>query len=117
MQIDNPRKRCRGESDDGDHVAKKTRQLDQNAPTRDCDSTPPSPGAESESAPSTPASIDMDLDMDDAFPVQTPQPKSPPRARGTIISGWNQAQRSQYLNQGYPFSWMQNSTQVSIDFT
>jgi hypothetical protein len=118
MEIDNPRKRCRDNLElQGDHVAKKARQLDadRDAPANDSSSTTPSPF---ESGPSTPASIDVE--MDNTFfqaPKPTPQPQpqaqAEQRPRGTIISGWNQARRDYYLRQGYPLSWMPASTQVS----
>jgi len=131
MEIDNnSRKRFRDEVDfqaaNGDHVAKRARQSDLDASARDHDdSTPPTPD---ESAVSTPAS--MDVEMDDPFraaavapapapepkpqpQAQTqPQPQPQPRSQSTIISGWNQSRRNHYLNQGYPSYWMQNSAQV-----
>jgi predicted component of type VI protein secretion system len=121
MEIDNPRKRCREEEElQGDHVAKKARQLAADRDALANDSTTPSPF---ESGPSTPASIDVE--MDNSFfqaPKPTPQPRPVPqsqpqadqRPRGTIISGWNQARRDHYLRQGYPLSWMPASTQVSV---
>jgi hypothetical protein len=111
MEIDNPRKRCREEPDLRSYhlnerpVAKKARQSDTDASTRD--STP----SLSESTPSTPASIDVDMD-DTPQQAPAPEPKPQPRSGGTIISGWNQNQRSQYLRQGYPLAWMQRPTQV-----
>ena len=123
MQIfNNLRKRCRDEPDlaelhmhggSGHHpVAKKARQSDADASPRD--SAPPASPSESsepsESGPSTPASIDVDMDDGFRAPEPAPQPQSRPQA--TIISGWNQAQRDRYLRQGYPLSWMQG-TRVS----
>lgn len=142
MEIDtNPRKRSRIQLDadepellglhhlfERDHVAKRARQ---SAPDASAPATP-----SDESGPSTPASIDVDMELDEvvvvqpvshvaAVPVpapasapapkivqQQPQQPSQPRSQGTIISGWNQAQRNRYLNQGYPLSWMQGSTRV-----
>lgn len=141
MEIDtNPRKRSRVQLDDDepelglhhlferDHVAKRARQW---APDASALATP-----SDESGPSTPASIDVDMELDEAVqPVShvaavpapapapkivqqqpqqpsQPQPQPQPRSQGTIISGWNQAQRNRYLNQGYPLSWMQGSTRV-----
>ncbi|KAK4143909.1 uncharacterized protein C8A04DRAFT_28480 [Dichotomopilus funicola] len=132
MQIDNSRKRSRDEPDslelfnDQYPVAKKARQSDADASTRDS-----TPFFLNESGPSTPASIDVDMDMDmhDAVPqsvpapqprVQSqseppshsqPQPQPQPRSGGMIISGWNQNRRTQYLRQGYPLAWMQSSSQ------
>ncbi|KAH6624193.1 hypothetical protein B0J18DRAFT_409676 [Chaetomium sp. MPI-SDFR-AT-0129] len=134
MQIDNSRKRSRDEPDslelfnDQYPVAKKARQSDADASTRDS-----TPFFLNESGPSTPASIDVDMDMDmhDAVPqsvpapqprVQSqseppsqshsqPQPQPQPRSGGMIISGWNQSRRTQYLRQGYPLAWMQSSSQ------
>ncbi len=135
MEIDNnPRKRCRDDESEldlhmhgiGNHVAKRARQSDVDASPRD--PTPPSPiesGSEpSESGPSTPASIDVEMEDDFRAPgqqpehlLQPPQPQPQPqpvaRSQGTIISGWNQAQRDRYLRQGYPLSWVQGYTRVS----
>ncbi len=122
MQIDttNSRKRCRDEPSLAElHMpsAKKARQSDIDASPRD----PASPSDSSESGPSTPASIDVDM-MEDEFrapvevkpqPQPLPQVQVQPRQQGTIISGWNQAQRDRYLRQGYPLSWMQG-TRVSV---
>ncbi|KAK4123322.1 hypothetical protein N657DRAFT_457063 [Parathielavia appendiculata] len=113
MEIDNPRKRFRAELEvEGDRFAKKARQLDADRDVPTNDSTPPSPF---ESGPSTPASIDVE--MDDIFyapkptPQTQPKPQGQPQSRGTIISGWNQTRRDQYLRQGYPLSWMPSSKQ------
>ncbi|KAK3295446.1 uncharacterized protein B0H64DRAFT_340915 [Chaetomium fimeti] len=115
MQIDNSRKRCRDEPEmQGpnyhQHVAKRARQWDMDASTRD---STPSLG---ESTPSTPASIDVDMDDTPQLapvhaPTQAPEPEPQPRSGGMIISGWNQNRRNQYLRQGYPLAWMQGSTQ------
>ena len=117
MELDNPRKRCRDELDlqnpNGYPVAKKARQSDMDASTRD--STP----SLSESTPSTPASIDVDMDVTPQqyhnHQQQAPEPKPQSRSGGgTIISGWNQFRREQYLRQGYPLAWMQSSSQVCM---
>ncbi|KAK4148688.1 hypothetical protein C8A00DRAFT_19522 [Chaetomidium leptoderma] len=112
MEIDNSRKRCRDESEfnshdshERGHVAKKARQFARDAPA--CDSAPPSP---SESAVSTPAS--MDEDMQDMTPFHAPEPMAQHKPRGTIISGFNQTQARRYQMQGYPLVWTQSSTQV-----
>jgi hypothetical protein len=138
----NPRKRGRVQDDDEpelglhhlfeqqrDHVAKRARHHHQSGPDaspRDS-TTPPATPSNIESGPSTPASIDVDMDLDDDVHVtpaaaapapasepktQQPQPQPQPRSQGTIISGWNQAQRNRYLNQGYPLSWIQGSARV-----
>lgn len=130
MQIDNSRKRCRDELDslelfnDQYPIAKKARQSDADASTRDS-----TPFFLNESGPSTPASIDVDMDMDmhepipqsvpapqprvqsqpQSQPKPEPQPEPQPRSGGMIISGWNQSRRTQYLRQGYPLAWMQSS--------
>ncbi|KAH6849670.1 hypothetical protein B0I37DRAFT_93530 [Chaetomium sp. MPI-CAGE-AT-0009] len=116
MQIDNSRKRCRDEPDmqtpDYQHVAKRARQWDMDASTRD---STPSLG---ESTPSTPASIDVDMDdIPQQAPTQVatqapkPEPEPTSGGGGMIISGWNQNRRDQYLRQGYPLAWMHGSTQ------
>ena len=129
MQIDtltNPRKRTRASDSDepslaelhSSHpVAKKARQSDADASPRDS-AAPASPSdSSSDSGPSTPASVDVDMDMMDDQPQPLPQvqvqTQTQPRQQGTIISGWNQAQRERYLRQGYPLSWMQG-TRVSF---
>lgn len=120
MEIDNPRKRCRDEVPDCDHVAKKARQSDADASARD-DSTPSTPGESTASTPASTNSMEMEMEMHDAFQLQAPEPKPqpqvrpppPPRTQSTIIAGWNQSRRNHYLNQGYPLHWMQNSAQVS----
>jgi hypothetical protein len=116
MQIDSSRKRCRDEPElhgpNDQHLAKRARQWDMDASTRD---STPSLG---ESTPSTPASIDVDMDdTPQQAPIQTttqaPKPEPEPQyGGGMIISGWNQSRRDQYLRQGYPVAWMQGSTQV-----
>ena len=112
MQIDSSRKRCRDEPElhgpNDQHLAKRARQWDMDASTRD---STPSLG---ESTPSTPASLDVDMDdTPQQAPTQAPKPAPEPRSGGgMIISGWNQNRRDQYLRQGYPVAWMQSSTQV-----
>ncbi|KAL2181189.1 uncharacterized protein P884DRAFT_265665 [Thermothelomyces heterothallicus CBS 202.75] len=110
MEIGNPRKRCRDEPElqilNGYPVAKKARQSDTDASTRDS-----TPGL-SESTPSTPASIDVDMDATpQQHQIHATAPRPQPRSGGTIISGWNQCRREQYLRQGYPLAWMQSSAQ------
>jgi predicted component of type VI protein secretion system len=110
MEIDNnPRKRCRDELPECHHVAKRARQSDADASARD-DSTPSTPNESTVSTPASTDSMDMEMEMDDAF--QALQPKPQPQAQSTIISGWNRSRRNHYLNQGYPLHWMQTSTQV-----
>ncbi|KAK1759919.1 hypothetical protein QBC47DRAFT_410623 [Echria macrotheca] len=104
MDLDMPsRKRCRREADFDDFeapVAKKTRQFDASATARD-GSAPHSPSDTTYSSPaSTPASMDEDVDM---FANWVPT-----QSRGTIISGWNQARRSETeMRQKFP--WLYSS--------
>ncbi|KAL2156581.1 hypothetical protein VTH82DRAFT_1326 [Thermothelomyces myriococcoides] len=110
MEIDNPRKRYRDEPElqsfNDFPVTKKARQSDMNASTRD--STP----SLSESTPSTPASVDVDMDAaPQQHQIRVPEPRPQPRSGSTIISGWNQCRREQYLKQGYPLAWVQTSAQ------
>ncbi|KAH6636040.1 hypothetical protein F5144DRAFT_546192 [Chaetomium tenue] len=122
MQIDSSRKRCRDEPElhgaNDQHLAKRARQWDMDASTRD---STPSLG---ESTPSTPASIDVDMDdTPQQAPIQAPTqaPKPAPEpfqsGGGMIISGWNQNRRDQYLRQGYPLAWMQSSMQAMAMLT
>jgi hypothetical protein len=118
MEIDNnPRKRCRDELPDCHHVAKRARQSDADASARDDSTcTPSTPNESTVSTPASTDSMDMEIELDDAFqapqPKPQPQVRPQPQAQSTIISGWNQSRRNHYLNQGYPLHWMQTSTQV-----
>ncbi|KXX81048.1 hypothetical protein MMYC01_202759, partial [Madurella mycetomatis] len=98
MDIDNPRKRCRGELvlddlDERAHPTKKTRHSDM--PTSARDLSPSLFTPTNESTPSTPASM--------AECEWRPQASEPqPRSQCTIISGFNQSLRHEHLVQGYP---------------
>jgi hypothetical protein len=102
MEIDNPRKRCRGPDDydeEAQHAPKKTRQSESDGPSRD--SASPSP---SDSTVSTPASIDESGDP--FFSRPAPRPSG-----ATIISGWNQARRGEdFMRRTFPWLF---SAQVS----
>jgi len=119
MEIDTTsRKRSRRDLDFDDFdapAAKKTRQFDVDAPARDATgpaSNHTSYSSSPASAPTTPASMDEDIDM---LPttrttnwVHAAQAGSRPQGGGTIISGWNQARRTEEeMRQKFP--WLYNT--------
>lgn len=111
MEIDtNSRKRGRRDLDFDDFdapAAKKTRQFDADAPTRDARSAGNDTSYSSSpvSTPTTPASMDEDIDMLPTATTNWTAPAEPrPQGRGTIISGWNQARRTEAeMRQKFPW--------------